>query len=83
MAEGRSLFIFAKPKIFIKIKLEAYPSLTVSQRIRTNLDSSLRWEIFRDFTIGIAYWGNSDNRPVNTTGLTFDWGTNITLGYNF
>ena len=77
------LFIFANPKLFIKIKSETYPSFTVQGRIRSNIDASIKWDIFRDFTIGIAYWGNSDNKPANMTGLTFDWGTNVTLGYTF
>jgi hypothetical protein len=77
------LFIFAKPKLFIKIKSETYPSFTVQGRIRANIESSITWEVFNNFTLGLAYWGNADNRPVNTTGLTYDWGTNITLGYTF
>ena len=77
------LFIFANPKIFIKVLLEVYPSLTVDERIRGNLNTNLTWEVFNDFTLGIAYWANGDTRPVNTTGLTYDYGTNLTLGYKF
>jgi hypothetical protein len=77
------LFIFAAPKVFIRFKSETYPSFTVNGRVRSNIDASLSWEVFRDFTLGVAYWGNADNKPVNDTGLTYDWGTNITLGYTF
>lgn len=77
------LFIFEKPKIFLKIKSETFPSFTVRGRVRSNIDTSLKWEVFSNFTLGVSYWGNFDSDPVNTTGLRYDWGTTTNIGYTF
>jgi hypothetical protein len=77
------LFIFANPKIFINIQSEMFPSFTVKDRIRSNLDAKITWEVFSDFTLSTSYWFNSDNKPANTDALTFDWGTTASIGYTF
>jgi hypothetical protein len=77
------LFIFANPKIFINILFETFPSFTVEDRIRSNLDSKITWEIFNDFTLSMSYWFNSDSKPANTDALNFDWGTTTSIGYKF
>ncbi len=80
---GYDLFIFTNPKIFLNIKSETFPSFTVDGRLRSNIDAKITWEIFNDFTLSMAYWGNYDSRPVSESTLTFDWGTSTTIGYNF
>lgn len=77
------LFIFAKPKIFVKFKSETFPSLTVQGRLRSNLESSVTWTVFKDFTFSLSYWGNYDSQPVNTTGLKYDYGITTSIGYTF
>lgn len=77
------LFVFEKPKIFLKIKSETFPSLTVQGRLRSNIDASVTWDLFKDFTLGISYWGNYDSDPVNTTGLQYDYGITTSIGYKF
>lgn len=77
------LFVFANPKIFINIKSESFPSFTVKNRFRTNIDASVTWEVFRDFTLSFSYWGNYDNMPSDPAALTFDWGTTTSIGYKF
>ena len=78
-----SLFIFAQPKIFIDVESVTFPSLTTKGRIRSNVDVKVKWEIFRDFTFGVSFWGNYDNKPVDNLTLNFDWGTTTTVGYKF
>jgi hypothetical protein len=77
------LFIFANPKIFINIISETFPSFTVQDRVRSNLDAKITWEVFNDFTLSMSYWFNSDSKPANTDALNFDWGTTTTIGYKF
>ena len=77
------LFIFANPKIFINIITEVFPSFTIKDRIRSNLDSKITWEVFNDFTLSMSYWFNSDSKPANADALNFDWGTTTSLGYKF
>jgi hypothetical protein len=77
------LFIFTNPKIFINIITEAFPSFTVKDRIRSNLNAKITWEVFSDFTLGMSYWFNSDSKPADTNALNFDWGYTTSLGYTF
>lgn len=77
------LFVFEKPKIFIKIQSETFPSLTVKERIRSNVDADITWEIFSNFTLGFSYWGNYDSKPVNANGLQYDFGYTTSIGYKF
>lgn len=77
------LFIFTNPKIFINIVSETFPSFTVEDRIRSNLDAKLSWDIFSDFTLSMSYWFNSDSKPADANALNFDWGTTTSIGYKF
>ena len=77
------LFVFANPKIFFTLKGEAFPSFTVKNRFRTNIESTLSWEIFNNFTLNFSYWANYDNKPSDPAALTFDWGTTTSIGYKF
>ncbi len=77
------LFIFASPKIFIDIRSETYPSFTVKGRVRSNLDASISWDIFSDFTLQLSYWINYDSSPAEITKPNFDWGTTTSIGYKF
>jgi len=78
-----SLFIFSSPKIFIDIESTNYPSLTVRDRFRSNLDLKIKWEIFNDFTFNFTFWGNYDSKPVQESALEFDFGTTTSIGYTF
>jgi Protein of unknown function, DUF481 len=77
------LFIFTSPKLFISFLGEVFPSFTIKNRVRTNIDGSIKWEIFNDFTFNIAFWGNWDTQPVAENALNFDWGTTTSIGYKF
>ncbi|HHL53291.1 MAG TPA: DUF481 domain-containing protein [Flammeovirgaceae bacterium] len=78
-----NLYIFSSPKIFINIKSATYPSLTVQNRLRSNFDGSIKWEIFNDFTFNITYWGNYDSHPIDENALNYDWGLTTGIGYTF
>ncbi len=78
-----SLFIFASPKILINVVSETFPSFTVKDRIRSNLDTKISWEIFSDFTFSITFYGNYDNNPSVTDIVFLDWGTTSSIGYTF
>jgi len=77
------LFIFANPKLFVSIQSETFPSFTVQDRIRSNLDLKISWDIFKDFTFSITFWGNGDTQPIDQSALGFDWGTTTSIGYKF
>jgi hypothetical protein len=77
------LFIFANPKLFITVQTELFPSFTIKDRLRANLDIKTSWDIFTDFTFSVTFWGNWDTKPINTNALGFDWGTTTSIGYKF
>ena len=69
--------------IFINVITEAFPSFTVKDRIRSNLNAKITWEVFSDFTLGMTYWFNSDSKPAEANALNFDWGYTTSIGYKF
>jgi len=77
------LFFFANPKIFVDFKSDTYPSFTVKGRVRSNINASVTWEIFHDFTLKLNYWVNYDSKPAKTTAINYDWGTTTSIGYKF
>ena len=78
-----SLFIFAKPKIFIDLESSTFPSFTVKDRVRSNLDLIIKWEIFSDFTLDLSTWFNYDSKPTDSSAINFDWGSTTSIGYTF
>ena len=78
-----NLYLFAHPKITISASAIAYPSLTSWGRFRSDLNSSISWEIFSDFTFSFSIYYNSDNQPSSTTASNNDWGTTTSIGYTF
>lgn len=78
-----NLFIFANPKVFIDIESTTYPSFTVKNRIRSDSNVKIKWEIFSDFTFDLTFWGNYDSKPADPAALNFDYGTTAGIGYTF
>jgi hypothetical protein len=83
LTSNYNLYLFAHPKITISASAIAYPSLTSWGRFRSDLNSSVSWEIFSDFTFSLTIYFNSDNQPSSTTASTTDWGTTTSIGYTF
>lgn len=67
-AEGRlgvdfTLFYYDTPKSDISVKADAYPSFTVTDRIRFEGDISARQEIVSDLFIKLSYYESRDTKP--------------------
>jgi len=77
------LYLFSNPKITITTSATFYPSFTDLGRLRSDLNTQISWEIFSDFTFGLSFYFNSDNKPSSTTASTTDWGTTTSIGYVF
>ncbi len=69
---GYEYFKFNTPKADVVTRLNVFPSLTESDRIRTTLDAKVRWEIIKDLNWAITLYLSADNRPPETD---FDQGT--------
>ncbi len=75
-------FIFHDPELDWSTTLQLIPSLTESDRVRGELDTSLQWEIIGDLKWGFSLYGSFDNQA-SETGSTSDYGVNTTVTYEF
>lgn len=78
-----SLFIFESPKVNINFKGFLLPSFNRFGRIRSNIDSDLNIELFKDFYIKGSLFYNYDNEPLSGVDVHTDWGTTLGLEYKF
>jgi hypothetical protein len=77
-----SVFIFDHPEVSFDLTTELIPSLTTLGRFRTNIDSSLKWEIFNDFYLKWTFWYNYDSKPLSDTAEKNDWAVTL-LGVEY
>jgi hypothetical protein len=78
-----SFFTYDTPKTYIDLTHVTYPSLSDPGRIRLALDSSVKREIIRDFTVGVSLYDTFDNRPPTEGASKNDVGVSISIGWIF
>jgi hypothetical protein len=76
-------FLFDDPELDWSTSLQLIPSLTESGRVRSEVDTELRWELIGDLKWGISFYGSFDNQPKDEDGETSDYGVNTSLTYEF
>ena len=76
-------FKFKFPKRDFSISLFAYPSLSTWGRVRSDLDTRLRFELFTDFFLEFSIYGTYDNRPPDGAVSTADYGFVTALSWTF
>ena len=59
-----------------------YPSLTSAGRVRMTFNENIYYKFYRDFTIGVSFYDNYDNRPV-VGAPSNNLGASTTLGWSF
>jgi len=64
------LFIYDRPKVHFQTSVKIFPGLTDFGRVRSNLESSLDWEIFLDFYWALSFYLTYDNKPASTGSET-------------
>ncbi len=77
------VFRYRDPEIDITSFIDFYPSFTVKDRYRTELDMKFKFEVFNDFYIGFTFYYNMDSKPPEGAASTSDWGINTSVGYSF
>lgn len=77
------VFRYRDPEIDITTFFDFYPSFTVKDRYRTELDMKVKFEVFNDFYIGFTFYHNLDTKPPDGALSTSDWGINTNVGYSF
>lgn len=74
---------YRQPKINISTNLDLFPSLSVNGRYRFEYNLSAKYEIFRDFFLGLTFYDNYDNKPAGGGPELNDWSIVFTIGYSF
>ena len=72
---------FDSPELDLRFKLNLYPSLTDSGRLRGDSDLNLRWELYRDLFLDITTWGVYDNKAIGDGD--FDYGVTTGIGWDY
>lgn len=78
-----SLFRYDSPKINLTFSASAIPSISDWGRIRTEIDSKLRWEILSDFFINWTLGHRFDSRPLSETAAKADYWLVLGLEFTF
>lgn len=76
-------FRYFTPKLSIDAEYVIYAGLTDWGRIRMNANLSSKYEVFKDFNVGLTFYDNYDSRPPAGASSKNDFGVNFTLGYQF
>lgn len=77
------VFRYRDPEIDITSYFDFFPSFTVKDRYRTELDVKVKFEVFNDVYIGITLYHIMDTKPSEGAASTSDWGINTSVGYSF
>jgi len=72
-----SVFIYDDPEVSFDLTANLIPSLTTLGRVRTNIDTSLKWEVFNDLYLKWTVWYNFDSKPLSETAERNDWAVTL------
>ncbi len=80
-------FRFRDPEFDLSTNLLVTPSLTEQGRVRSQMDLTLRWELFEDLFWQISAYGEYDNKPPSTNGdsnpSSSDYGLSTGIGWSW
>lgn len=74
---------YRNPKIDFSTSIDAYPSFSISGRYRLEYNLSIRYEVFRDFYIGLSLYDDYDSKPIGGGESLNDWSIVASFGYSF
>jgi len=77
IASEYSVFIFESPEVSFNLTADLIPSFTTLGRVRTNIDSNLKWEIFSDFYLKWTFYYNYDSQPLSEDAEKNDWAVTL------
>ena len=71
------------PERTLDIYFRVFPSITQWGRVRADFIASARWEIVRDFFIGLELYSSYDGEPALSEASHTDYGYRTTVGLKF
>ena len=76
-------FRFDSPKLDAGVKLDVLPSVTQFGRVRGELVVRLKYELFKDFHLGLSFTGTGDSDPLEASASKLDYVTSFTIGWSY
>ncbi len=76
-------FRYDTPKLDSNVSLALLPGLSDLGRLRGTLTVKVRYEIFKDFNVGVAFSDTFDTRPPDPDAPKNDFITSLTIGWSY
>lgn len=84
IAVRTEFFRYRDPEMDFTTNFSLIPSVTQAGRVRMDLDTKLRYELFKDFYWSITFWDSYDSRPRDESITPRnDYGLTTALGWKF
>ena len=77
------IFRFSDPETSMVTTLSLLPSLTESNRWRSEFNITLSRDIFKDFTLDLSYYNSYDSKPPDENASKSDYGIVTSISYKF
>ena len=77
-----SVFIYESPEVSFNLSADLTPSLNDLGRVRSEIDSNLKWEIFNDFFLKWTFFYSFDSKPPTEGAAKSDWAVSL-LGIEY
>jgi hypothetical protein len=78
-----SLFIIESPEVSFNFSGYLLPGFNHPGRIRSTVNTDMKWEMFKDFFLKWSLFHNFDNEPLSGVDIRTDWGTSLGLEFKF
>jgi Protein of unknown function, DUF481 len=76
-------FRYDTPKLDMNVSLVLLPGLTDFGRLRGSFTLKVKYEVFKDFNVGISFNDAFDTRPPDPTAPNNDFITSLTIGWSY
>ena len=80
-------FDFGEPELDLSSSLTLYPSITETGRVRSNFNTTLRWELIKDLFWDVSLFDDYDSRPQGKSGdpnpENNDYGVTTSVGWSW
>jgi hypothetical protein len=77
-----AMFIYDDPEVSLDLDASLIPSINNPGRIRSNINSNLKWELFNDFFLKWTFYFSFDSRPLSESAEKSDWAISM-LGIEY
>jgi hypothetical protein len=76
-------FRYDSPKLDSDLKVDVLPVLTDLGRVRGTVSFRIKYEVFKDFNLGVKVSYTYDTRPPDTTASHTDYLASLTIGWSY